>query len=317
MTLQQRIREVMQKPTTVATKFFELINECQLTQNDAANVLGIPYRTMLTIGGTSRTTSPRQRTVSHESLNLNFTFGVEIESLSPFSREQLAEQISSVVSCQSEGYNHTDHTDGVYKIVRDGSLRGEGRCDTSAEVVTPVLREFDTLKKVVKKMNEVGCKVNSSCGLHVHIGASDLTFEQYKNVFINYARMERVIDSFMAQSRRGNGNCYCYSLIENNRLEKILAATSHQDLYSRLNSRYFKVNPASYGVHKTIEFRQHQGSLNFTKIKNWVNFCKKLVAWSKNHVLANCITEINEIPFLSATEKAFFERRKNEFANNN
>ncbi len=316
MTLQQKIREVMQKPTTVAAKFFELVNDCQLTQNDAANVLGIPYRTMLTIGNSRRIATPRQ-IIARESLNLNFTFGVEIESLSPFSREQLAEQISSVVTCQSEGYNHTDHHDGVYKIVRDGSLRGEGRCDTSAEVVTPVLREFDTLQKVVKKMNEVGCKVNSSCGLHVHIGAADLTFAQYKNVFINYARMERVIDTFMALSRRGDGNCYCYSLVENNRLQKILAATSHQDLYSRLNSRYFKVNPASYSVHKTIEFRQHQGSLNFTKIKNWVNFCKKLVAWSRNHTLENEINSINEIPFLTATEKAFFERRKNEFANNN
>ena len=73
--------------------------------------------------------------------------------------------------------------------------------------------------------------------------------------------------------------------------------------------RYFKVNACSYSRHKTIEFRQHQGSTDFTKIKNWVNFCAKLVAWSKKNRLENEVTSIDEIPFLTKTEKNFFKSR--------
>ena len=74
-------------------------------------------------------------------------------------------------------------------------------------------------------------------------------------------------------------------------------------------NRYFKVNACSYSRHRTIEFRQHQGSTDFEKISNWVNFCAKLVAWSKKNVLSSEASSIDEIPFLTAKEKSFFKSR--------
>jgi hypothetical protein len=74
-------------------------------------------------------------------------------------------------------------------------------------------------------------------------------------------------------------------------------------------NRYFKVNAVSYSRHKTIEFRQHQGSTDFAKISNWVRFCAKLVEFSKRNKLQAPIASINDIPFLTATEKRFFNQR--------
>ena len=73
--------------------------------------------------------------------------------------------------------------------------------------------------------------------------------------------------------------------------------------------RYHKVNAESYERHKTVEFRQHQGSTDFDKIKNWVSFCIKLVEWSKNNRLEESVSTIDEIPFLNNTEKRFFKKR--------
>lgn len=82
------------------------------------------------------------------------------------------------------------------------------------------------------------------------------------------------------------------------------------DVYDVMRGdRYFKVNACSYTRHQTIEFRQHQGSTDFEKISNWVNFCAKLVAWSKKNVLSSEIDFIDDIPFLTKKEKSFFKSR--------
>ena len=67
----------------------------------------------------------------------------------------------------------------------------------------------------------------------------------------------------------------------------------------------------SINRHGTIEFRQHQGTTDFEKISNWVRFCAKLVQWSKENVLSNDALSIDNIPFITESEKAFFKSRAN------
>ena len=163
-----------------------------------------------------------------------------------------------------------------------------------------------SLENCCKSLNEANAQVNRSTGLHVHIGAKGITDEQYVNIFINYQRLESVIDSFMARSRRMNNNCFCKSL----RGFDFEDCNNRIDVALMINSRYYKVNPESYRRHNTIEFRKHKGSTDFEKISNWVNFCMKLVAWSKKNRLESNITSIDEIPFLTAKEKRFFNSRR-------
>lgn len=236
-----------------------------------------------------------------------FTFGVEIECNVAHGAIRTAAQATGM-QYEYQGYNHNDGH-AFFKFVTDGSVTGAN----AIECVSPVLKGTDgkrTLKNALKTLNQAGATVNRSCGLHVHIGAANLTPEQYANVFVNYYYLEKLIDTFMANSRRGNNNEYCASL---RRYSRLLDCRTREAVVAVLhNSRYFKVNPMSYGRHRTIEFRQHQGSTDEKKILNWVMFCGKLVEWSKKHRLDADVTSIDAIPFLTAKEKGFFKSRSNE-----
>ena len=232
-----------------------------------------------------------------------FTFGVEIECLVAASlmRESATR---NEMPFQYEGYNHVDNNH-YYKFVSDSSIRGEN----PIECVSPVLTGKEGMKSLencCKALNEAGAQVNRSTGLHVHIGAQNLSDEAYVNVFKNYQKLERVIDTFMANSRRTNNSQWCRTL----QGKDFSWCTTKSDIYDEMNgNRYFKVNACSYARHQTIEFRQHQGSTDFEKISNWVNFCAKLVAWSKKNVLSSEVASIDEIPFLTKKEKSFFKSR--------
>lgn len=239
-----------------------------------------------------------------------YTFGVEIECINA-PRPQLISSVSSkgvgIFSYIGSYCGCHEDNSKQFKIVSDGSLFGQD----NNEVVSPVLKSTNgmkSLKKVCESLSEIGATVNRSCGLHVHIGAADLTEEQYCNVFKNYYFLTNIIESFLAPSRRG-GCHWCYHLPSS-----VLNCNTRREVLDACNNdRYFVVNPCAYMRHKTIEFRQHQGSTDFTKIKNWVHFCAKLVEWSKNNVLEEWVASVDEIPFLTASEKNYFKARQAHF----
>lgn len=246
-----------------------------------------------------------------------YTFGVEMETINcnveSFERTANAKGLSFINHLGRYFGCHTDVPH--FKLVPDGSIVGS----QPAECVTPALKGesegFNKLKACCDTLNTIGASVNKSCGLHVHIGAQMLTEKEYCNVFVNYMRLETAIDSFLAPSRRsgGAGAHWCHSLrhAEND----IIAATTIGGIREALNrNRYHKVNAEAYLRHRTIEFRQHQGSINFTKIKAWVEFLAKLVAYSRTNRLARNIDRIEDIPFLNNAEKNYFISRRNTLA---
>lgn len=256
------------------------------------------------------------RPVSHR---FTFTFGVEIECITNCVgvQRELGNNLIHI-----ESYNHTDHHDNIFKFVSDSSVRDNSdasRYDLgrdaigAAECVSPVLKSgngYSALKKVVTALKDNGGYVNKSCGLHVHIGADMLSDEQYINVFKNYQKLESLIDSFMAPSRRGDCRWAC-SLVDYN----FNACQTRRDVDYIIGTRYCKVNPESWSRHHTIEFRQHQGTINYKKISMWIHFLGKLVQYSMNNVLSEVVTSIDAIPFLNKTEKNYYKARQSEFAN--
>lgn len=241
------------------------------------------------------------------------TVGVEIECYNAGRTLYELTEIARLEGLQlnREEYNHEDHYDETFKAVRDASIDGSG----AIEIVSPVIcnddKGFALLKKACKVLNLAGAKVNKSCGLHVHIGAGAMSDQQYINIFENYRMLELVIDKFMAQSRRADRNFYGKSLLS---YEFNLCRTK-EDVSNFLGCRYYKINPLAFERHNTIEFRQHQGTIDYTKIKHWVNFLIKLVDYSKNNRLSinERITEISQIPFLNKQEKAYYESRARHF----
>lgn len=207
----------------------------------------------------------------------NRRFGIEIEAYN-VSKTALATALRAAgIEVEVEGYNHS--TRPHWKIVTDASLNGA----SSFELVSPILQGqagLTELQTVCRVMKEQRAYINRSCGLHVHFDAEQIGLPQTKNLLINYARYEGIIDSFMPASRRGAANTYCQSLA--GLTSRIDAATTMNALTSNvMPSRYFKVNLQSYLRYKTIEFRQHSGTVEFEKISNWVLFLHNLVEYSR------------------------------------
>ena len=132
-----------------------------------------------------------------------------------------------------------------------------------------------------------------------------MTDAHYIRIFKNYQAIETAIDTFMPTSRRANNNGFCMSLQGIN----FSRCTTKRDVYDIFRSRYYKVNAHAFIRHNTVEFRQHSGTTDFAKIEAWVKFLAKLVDYSFKHECPTCRT-IEEIPFLTDTEKQFFISRR-------
>lgn len=237
------------------------------------------------------------------------TFGVEIEC--NVLRDRVEACATPGFNFYYESYNHRDNRT-YYKFVTDASVGGS----SPIECVTPILDDtadgFKSLETCLRVLNAADATINRTCGLHVHVGVSEYAPNEIVNIYKNYQKLEALIDSFMAPSRRGNGCRWARSL----RGYDFDICNDTRDLATHMGyDRYHKVNPMAYDRHQTVEFRQHQGSVDYQKISMWVKFCCKLVEWSKKHVLENEVSEIAAVPFLNEDEKRFFEGRIAFFAN--
>ncbi|MCC8186491.1 MAG: amidoligase family protein [Bacteroides sp.] len=235
----------------------------------------------------------------------NRKFGVEIEAYNCSKTTIVRVLREEGIEVVSESYNHD--TRPHWKIVSDSTIRG----NSTFELVSPVLQGeagLKELKKVCLILDANGVKVNSSCGLHVHFDAADFTLETWKNVALTYKNIESVIDKFMPSSRRDQ--FYCRSLRTISKVD-IQNANSIQELQRNAfeNIRYFKINPQSYTRHKTIEFRQHAGSINHEKITNWIFFIHRLVTFAQHQQIGSQINNINDLPFVDEDLKFFFRQR--------
>lgn len=219
------------------------------------------------------------------------TFGVEIEYVG-VERDVIINALADIgVKCVSEYYNH--NTRKHWKIVRDGSVshpRGESY---TGELVSPPLsgkRGLDKLRKVVDAIKMAGATVNNSCSLHVHVGVKDFTPNQIVAIPYRYGYLESKIDKFMNHSRINSNfittvsKNYTANLIQNVEYEMNAYKLSFKNATRNLMSKYRKVNVSSYGRYGTVEFRQHQGTVNSEMVCNWVQFCLHFVEHVFNNV---------------------------------
>lgn len=283
-----------------SAKIKEMQKVCPMTASAARNQIETIIFMNKGCAATTYTATTAQR--------LRFTMGVEIECFNINKDAVINTLRAKRVKAIETGYNHTDYKD-TYKLGYDGSISGQQSC----EVVSPILNNLNSLKKVCEVINEAGAQVNKSCGLHVHFGAKDFTIAQWVRIIRNYAAIESIIDSFMPMSRRGNNNGYCKSI---NVAAQRLVASNPTDMYDIREAfrgdRYYKVNVMAYSSHKTIEFRHHSGTTDFKKIENWINFLRNLIEYSINNETIISANSIDEIPFLTAAQKTYFNNRKSE-----
>lgn len=214
----------------------------------------------------------------------NRTFGVEIEIYGLDQNQAAVALQNAGLYAQVQNYNH-GRFDG-WKVVTDGSIVPSGGHGGGCEIVSPILRGEEgiaDLRKACQALSAAGARVNRTCGLHVHVGTNDLSANDAAMILSRYARFESVIDSWMPESRRESRNSFCRSIQPivqgriNNRSWANIADVASQ--FGR--DRYFKVNMDAYARHRTIEFRQHSGTVNAGKIENWVRFLLAFIEASR------------------------------------
>lgn len=165
------------------------------------------------------------------------------------------------------------HGSFVYydKIGSDGS---------EIELRSPILCGKNGLKelyKVVRTLNEVGCYTTDFDGLHVHHDAPEfvdnekLVLKLLKSWVNNQEQISKFIEPKRAE-KTNHGPCahltqdgidsFEYSLNNGARLSNAIAG----------NLPRGNLNVHSLVEHGTVEFRYHEGTLDWDEIESWINF---------------------------------------------
>ncbi|KAK3349183.1 putative amidoligase enzyme-domain-containing protein [Lasiosphaeria hispida] len=137
----------------------------------------------------------------------------------------------------------------------------------------------DNLRRCIAIGAEILWKSNRSTGFHIHVGrgisrSDNFTLEEVKKVAMLYCRFEATIDRFHpAHRRHDNDN------IESVRNNVLIRDSSLAHVYSMIQEAdtIKRVNFTSLEKHGTIEFRQHEGTIDAEIIITWARFVLKFV----------------------------------------
>jgi len=233
-----------------------------------------------------------------ESFNTERTFGVELEFVTSKSKASIAAAITAAgVQCANEDYNH--ETRNHWKIVTDGSV------SRGWEIVSPILKGEEGIRQlevVTRVLNQLGVEVDRSTGLHVHHFAGDFDKNSIVNLFNFYKNNEFHIDELVARSRRENNNRYTRSFVQEGAQSLNMNRIENFDRYMKLNYRSF----LKYG---TLEFRQHQGSVDFVKISNWIYLTQAMVERHSNSLGAMAFNNVQAMVVYLNQDVDFWSNR--------
>lgn len=256
------------------------------------------------------------------------TFGVELEFLlprgrysdGPVSQHSLAARLTEAgVLTSVEVYGHSTPTN--WKIVTDGSLTG--RMCSGYELVSPILKGeagLSALAKACDVLQAAGCKINKTCGFHVHVGARSHGVSFFRNLVKLYAAAEPTIDSFLAPSRRGHANRYCMPVRFNEAdldlaqsVDEVAAAVgqgAQRQGGQTTRLRHRKLNLAAFWRHGTVEFRHHQGTVDGRKAGHWVRLVLRMcLAAAKGEKRPQSFDDLMLALEAPESEKDYFQSR--------
>lgn len=219
-------------------------------------------------------------------------FGIEIEVVA-IGREQIAQAVSAAISGSSVRAPRYDEyevkmADGRrWTIVRDGSLPM-----TSGEIVSPILHWADMgmLQSIVRSVRAAGGRVDSSCGIHIHVDGAALTARGVVNLAKMMNKQEDLIcKALKVDASRRSRYCRPLDAAFISRLEERSvrtiddvstawygyrgAAATRYD-----NTRYHALNLNSLFYRGTVEFRLFNGTLHAGEIKAYVHLCLAMAA---------------------------------------
>jgi hypothetical protein len=218
-------------------------------------------------------------------------FGVEIECVGL----NIAEVCEAITQDPTKRFVDNSHThngptffDGItWQAMADGSLNNRGTDlpmnqmarwaqKGTHEIVSPVLKGnkgMKALQEVMTALRRKGAIVNKSCGQHITFDCNNSRWKRMgankkrqtlRRLVNTYHHFSPIIDRMLAPSRR-NVHWAQVRTFETSRFTK-----------------YEAVNLSKFERHGIIEFRQHQGTLNFKKAREWINFLHRIICFAVN-----------------------------------
>lgn len=183
--------------------------------------------------------------------------GVELEFISKYDQEYL---LMHLTDAGLEDY---------INLKDDGSIDYTDEHPHSHEI--NILAPQTQIKRIVKQvcsvLQDLECVVNYSCGLHVHL---DMRNRDKEKCFANLVAAQPLLYSMVSKSRRNNNYC-----------------RPTEGTNWRLTEKYQGVNSLAYSRYKTLEVRIHSGTLNATKITNWIDLLVKIIEGKKTTPIVN------------------------------
>jgi hypothetical protein len=183
-------------------------------------------------------------------------------------------------SCAASGYDceYCEDYDSHYEC---GECRNDEDSEDTAEFVSDILQDvyeggIDDLCEAVRFEPQ-----NSTAGIHIHVGAKDLTPKQIGAVLYAYGLIEPMIDASYQREERE----YCKPLTGSwvkYGLQSAKTVKRYQDV--DMGERYLSVNVNSLSVHGTIEFRAMGPVYDADYLHKWALFCREMVNVAKNNV---------------------------------
>ena len=238
-------------------------------------------------------------------------FGVEVE-MTGITREQAARALADYFGTElRQGYDYygswyVPDTEGKeWRFMSDSSLRLEKKTDTgyehtsnndySVEMVSPKLTyaELPKFQECVRRVRKAGAKVNASCGLHVHVDASNHNRQSLKNLLgIMYSKEDILFKALNVNPNRVTQ--YCQKVREPMlRMARQLSSDETKDL-TQLESiwyegnvssrehynwtRYYALNLHSVFYRGTVEWRCFNSTLHAGRAAAYINLCLAMSA---------------------------------------
>ena len=241
----------------------------------------------------------------------NQCFGVEVE-MTGITRRQAAEALAayfgtSVHYCGTyyDAWGVTDPEGKVWKLMSDSSIRVErktaggyvsiGNGEYQVEMVTPKLTyaELPKLQECVRRVRKAGAKANTSCGIHVHVDASNHNRQSLKNLIgIMYSKEDILFKALQVDPARARD--YCQKVREHMlRQARTLSSDETKDLTQLEQiwyggnvestdhynwTRYYALNLHSVFYRGTVEWRCFNSTLHAGKVAAYVNLCLAISA---------------------------------------
>lgn len=230
-------------------------------------------------------------------------FGMELE-FTGLTRQKAAETIAQVIGGTVayaggvyKAWTVTDAQGRKWTVESDSSVTTDG--GEQCEFVTPkcTYDDIPTVQECVRSLRKAKAKVNSSCGLHIHIDGANHTPKSLKNLVFTFRAKEDLIFKAVGTQRSRLGH-WCKpiddELVDNIKKLKTTDDSSlrstwydtyrdwHDESAHYHASRYHALNLHSLWYRGTVEFRLFEATLHAGEIRTYITLCLAMSAQAIN-----------------------------------